>query len=213
MSVIFIEGCGACKEYAPRRAAAPGGATGVTILAMHPRLEELSAVLDRARAELRRAVDDVADELRERRPPDGSWSVAEVLDHLRVVEAGSAALLARRTLRAREAGVGPDPETDSVLGRLDDAGLLEPSVRRVAPEIVQPRADVTARQALAGLEASRAALDDAIRALDGVDASRVMLRHAALGELDGYQWLLFLAQHEMRHARQIRAIGAALRER
>jgi hypothetical protein len=152
---------------------------------MHPRLEELTALLDRARDELLRTVHDVPDDLRERRPPDGGWSVAEVLEHLRVVEAGSAALLARRTLRAREAGVGPDPETSSVLGRLDDAGLLEPTVRRVAPEMVQPRADATVREALAGLDASRASLGDAIRALDGIDASRVMLRHAALGELDG----------------------------
>ena len=179
---------------------------------MHPRLEELTALLDRARDELLRAVHAVPDDLRERRPADGRWSVAEVLEHLRVVEAGSAALLARRTLRAREAGVGPDPETSSVLGRLDGAGLLEPSVRRVAPEIVQPRADATVREALTGLEASRAALGETIRALDGVDGSQVKARHEALGELDGYQWLVFLAQHEMRHAGQIHAIAAALRE-
>jgi len=68
---------------------------------MHPRLEELDAFLTRTRADVLGAVDDVPDAARDRRPADGGWSVAEVLDHLRAVEAGSAALLARRAMRAR----------------------------------------------------------------------------------------------------------------
>ena len=204
-SVIFT-GARSCKEHAPCDTPV------VSIPAMHPRLEELSALLARARDDLLKAVHEVPDDQRERRPPDGDWSVAEVVDHLRAVEAGSAALLARRALRAREAGIGPDPETSSVLGRLDHADLVDTPVRRVAPDIVRPREGTTTQDALDGLTASRAALGDAVRALDGLDATQVKATHAALGELDAYQWLLFIAQHELRHARQIRMIALALRE-
>src|ERR1700755_779009 len=140
---------------------------------MHPRLEELNALLERARETLLRAVQAVPVDLRERRPPDGRWSVAEVLDHLRVVEAGSAALVTRRATRARESGVGPDPETSSVLDRLDFAGFLDREVRPVWPDIVLPRPDATVADALAGLAESRVALGRTIEALDGLDATQV----------------------------------------
>ena len=183
----------------------------INILDMHPRLEELERFLERMRAELLRSVERVPHDARDRRPDDGGWSVAEVLDHLRVVEAGTATLLTRRTQRAREAGVGEDPETSSVLARLDHARVIESPTLSVAPEIVRPREGVRAVDALTGLERSRVALREAVRALDGVDPTRVKAKHALLGELDAYQWLLFVGQHETRHARQIERIAAALR--
>lgn len=178
---------------------------------MHTRLRELSDLLASERAALLAAVETVPAELRERRPADGEWTVAEVLDHLRAVEAGSAGLLARRAQRAREAGVGADPETTSVLGRIDHLQVADSPAPRVAPEIVRPRADATAAEALDALAESRTALLATVAQLDGVDGAQVKAMHAALGELDAYQWLLFLAEHERRHARQIARLGERLR--
>jgi hypothetical protein len=177
---------------------------------MHPRLADLTDVLSERRAALLAAVAAVpADDLERRPTPDG-WSVAEVVDHLARVEGGTARLLAKRVERARESGVGPDAGADPVRDRLAHLDVVGSPARREAPEAVRPRPGVSAESALAALRDSRDALLAMIRDAHDVDLSHVVATHAALGELDGYQWILFVAEHEARHARQIDVIREAL---
>jgi hypothetical protein len=49
---------------------------------MHPRTAELVDLLDRTRADLRRAVDAVPAPRRSDKPAADRWSVADVLEHL-----------------------------------------------------------------------------------------------------------------------------------
>ena len=169
---------------------------------MHPRLAELVAYLDEQRAALLAAVDAVPPERRDVRPAADEWSVAEVLDHLQIVEHGTTRLLGRRIARAREAGIPPESRHDSVLGALDHSGLLD-AAPRVAPEMVRPRAGTRAADALAALADTRAELRQLLQSADGLDLTHVTATHAFLGELDAYQWVLFLAHHERRHIGQV----------
>jgi hypothetical protein len=52
-------------------------------------------------------------------------------------------------------------------------------------------------------ESSRTELHEAMRAADGLALSSVRVTHPRLGELDLYQWILFVGQHEARHREQI----------
>jgi hypothetical protein len=178
---------------------------------MHPRVSELIATLDRERAGVLAAVARIPADALERRPAPDVWSAAHVVEHLRVVEAGTARLLARRLARAREAGLPPETETDSVLGSLDRFQVIAGN-RRVAPEMVAPPAEVNAEQALAGLAESREALLGVLRDGDGLALGQVRATHQLFGDLDLYQWTLFVAQHEARHARQLHEIAARLGE-
>jgi hypothetical protein len=180
--------------------------------AMHPRVAELVDLLTRGRAALLASVAAVpGDQLEQRPTPDG-WSVAEIIDHLQNVEAGSARLLAKRLQRAREQGLGPETETSSVLDRLS-AYDIAGGAKRQAPEMVRPRAGVTAEQALTGLQESREALLELLREGDGLALGQVMAVHPVIGDMDVYGWAVFIAQHEERHERQIRAIGESLTQR
>jgi hypothetical protein len=170
---------------------------------MHPRLEELFAHASLSRDELLARVREVRDDEKARRPAEGRWSVAEHLEHLALVEAGSARLVARLIEKARAAGLGPDGETDSLLHALDRFGLEDGRRRIDAPDIVFPQGARSVDESLASLGASREALFATYRDADGLDLTQVKARHAALGELDLYEWLLFLSQHERRHARHI----------
>ncbi|MGZ9247776.1 MAG: DinB family protein, partial [Gemmatirosa sp.] len=73
-----------------------------------------------------------------------------------------------------------------------------------------PRAGVTAEQALTGLQEAREALLAVLRDGDGLALGQVMAVHPVIGDLDLYGWVVFIAQHEERHERQIRALGEAL---
>ena len=175
---------------------------------MHPRLAEIVDYIAEQRRALLAAVEAVPADRRDERPAPDTWSVAEVLDHLQRVESGSTRLLARRVARARESGLPPETETGSLLRSLDATGLLDGPPRK-APEFVLPSPDARASDALVALEASRAELLRLLAEVDGLDLTKVTATHAALGELNVYQWTLFLGEHERRHARQVVAIAAS----
>jgi hypothetical protein len=67
----------------------------------------------------------------------------------------------------------------------------------------QPRADINISEAMEGLESSRQALRTAVASANGLALGEIKQDHPVLGELDLYQWLIFLGQHEGRHKRQI----------
>lgn len=171
---------------------------------MHARLAETMDYVEQKRKELLQSFAGVPRDRLSRRPSGGGWSVAEVLDHLRMVESGIARLITKRADRAREAGLGDEKSTESVLASFDrHRAKLDNTGKMQSPETVQPRADADINEALAGLESSREALRAAALAASGLSLGEIKHTHPILGELDLYQWLIFVGQHEGRHKKQI----------
>ncbi len=170
---------------------------------MHARLAETMDYVEEKRKELLQSFAGVPGDRLTRRPSASGWSVAEILDHLRMVESGIARLITKRASRAREEGLGEEKSTESVLASFDryraklDAGAMQ------SPETVRPRANPDIDEALAGLESSRDALRAAALAANGLSLGEIKHTHPVLGELDLYQWLIFIGQHEGRHKKQI----------
>jgi hypothetical protein len=180
---------------------------------MHPRLAEISDYLDESREVLLAAVANVPESRRDERSRDGSWTVGEVLDHLALVEGSVVRLLERRAERARAEGLGPDRETTSILGCLDDYRVDSRERLLEAPEMVRPGPEASAAAALAALGESRRALRAAMERADGLDLTAVGARHPILGELHLYRWLVMVGKHERRHALQIEALRGGLATR
>jgi uncharacterized damage-inducible protein DinB len=177
---------------------------------MHPRLAELSEHL----AQQRRTLLDVASTVPagswQTRPSDEQWSVSEILEHLSRVERGAAAVLAKRIGRAREAGHPAEGETSSVLGTLDEFRVSDLDRKLVAPEIVRPTENPDRETAERLLAESRSALERAMASGDGLALGAIKHTHLRFGELDLYQWLLFVAEHEKRHTAQLREVARQL---
>ncbi len=76
-----------------------------------------------------------------------------------------------------------------------------------APEETVPPSDVSAATAWKSLEESRRALREAVISGDGLALSEVKYPHPVLGEINLYQWILFVGSHEVRHTAQIREIA------
>lgn len=175
---------------------------------LHPCLVELVAELDRTRNGLLAAVARVPAELAALRPEPASWSVAEVVEHLRIVEAVTTRLLDELGTRAEAAG--SEASSASVLSSLDRYGLRSPTRRVVAPAAALPTGMMSLADGLAGLAESRRSLHTLIERVTGRALGEVAAPHPLLGPLNFYQWLLFLAQHEERHAVQIRETARRL---
>ena len=67
-------------------------------------------------------------------------------------------------------------------------------------------------EALRSLTDSRRALRDSLVEGDGMDLSVIKRPHPALGELNLYQWGLFIGKHEERHTLQIERTLRELQE-
>jgi hypothetical protein len=73
-----------------------------------------------------------------------------------------------------------------------------------------PDPAVPLSEALAGLDAVRGQLLEAIAGSDGKAVGALSFPHPSLGNFDYYQWVLFTAGHEARHTEQILEVRAAL---
>jgi hypothetical protein len=170
---------------------------------MHARLAETMTFVEEKRRELLHSFEGVdGDRLCRRAAPD-RWSVAEILEHLRMVESGVARLITKRVGQAKEAGLGEEKSTAPVLPSFDRYSAILEKAAMQSPATVQPRANIDISDALEGLESSREALRAAVVSATGLSLGEIKHTHQILGELDLYQWLIFVGHHEGRHKKQI----------
>jgi hypothetical protein len=83
-------------------------------------------------------------------------------------------------------------------------------IRRKAPSAVEPQMVCEKEEMLAGLRGVRERTLAFIEETRGRDLSDYNLPHPFLGNLNGYDWLQFIASHEIRHMKQMREIAQAL---
>jgi uncharacterized damage-inducible protein DinB len=173
---------------------------------VHPRFEELIRHLDRHRAELTQAVGIVPVDRVAERPGRDRWSVAEILEHLAIVERRLSIGLAREIATARRAGLGPETETTSVMDMLNLDRLLDRTNKLTSGEASQPTGIQKAEESLVALRDQRVEFKHALQEADGLALGQLSLPHPRFGQLNGYQWVLFAGAHEGRHAAQIREV-------
>ena len=177
---------------------------------MHPRLQELFAYLNLRRNALREAVDAVPEAQRSQPPEPGRWSVADVLEHLALVEGRFTTTLANRLVEAKAAGLAEERDVSPIVGTFDQAGVLDRTSRREAPEVVRPRG-VDWNSAWSRLEETRRSFLEVFLSADGLALGDVAYVHPRLGSLNLYQWGIWMGAHEGRHTEQIREISVSLK--
>jgi len=170
---------------------------------MRKRLTEVVTVMDETRAALMTTVAGASGAFATMRPREDAWSVAEIVTHLALVEAGVARLVASSVRWARNNGVAEEVSDESVLATLDQFGVATPTRKLKAPAMVDVGPGANMTEAVGLLTGSRAELRQALIDGDGLDLASVVRPHVRLGEINIYQWALFVAQHEERHRQQI----------
>src|SRR5688572_6741592 len=163
---------------------------------MHPHVTDVFGRLDQARAELSAAVDAVPAHLRGQRPTADRWSVAEILEHLALVEKRFAGVVATSIAKAREAGLGAETGARAPFPETVSRPLLDRTARRSAPDAVQPGGALDADAAWAAFERSRQLLRAAVADADGLALSQVVQDHHLWGRLDIYHWVELAAGHQ-----------------
>jgi hypothetical protein len=176
---------------------------------MQLRTQEVLNHLDGHRAALEQSVAAVPEALRGRRPAPDRWSVAEIIEHLGIVEGSITQLLGGQLDAARAAGLGTERETSPVVPTVPVGRLLDRGAPLVAGARSLPTGGLGADAAWEVLAARRRALRELLLVADGLALSEVIIPHPLLGPLNVYQWLVFVGAHEGRHAGQVQEVAAA----
>ncbi len=83
-------------------------------------------------------------------------------------------------------------------------------IRRKAPSALEPQVISEKEEMLAELRGVRERTLAFIEETRGRDLSKYNMPHPFLGTLNAYDWLQFIASHEIRHTKQMREIAGAL---
>lgn len=169
-----------------------------------PSLEIIVENLARAQSELLRAADAVPAEQWKTRPADGRWSAGELIAHLSAIE--------RAILGRADKLLQKPPKSVPFYKRFHVPMMIVEArvIRRKAPEALEPQMVGEKEEMLAQLRGVRERTLAFIEETRGRDLSRYNMSHPFLGNLNAYDWLQFVASHEIRHMKQMREIAASL---
>ena len=179
-------------------------------MAMNDPFADLVEQLETTRVSLHAAVAAVAPELRQRRPAPDAWSVAEVLEHLAIIERRITQLITGFIAKARQSGLVEPNVPASIVQTISMAAFSDRSRKVVTPDKGLPTGALAADVAWQELETSRRELLGMLADAKSVDLSAMQHPHFIFGPLNGYQWLAFVVGHEVRHTDQIREIALLL---
>lgn len=137
------------------------------------------------------------------RPDTGQWSVAEIVEHLVIVENHLVGEI-EKLVQGQ-----PDPSKRSAMADGDVFAQAGTVLRRIqAPAGAVPTFRWPPEELLREFETARQRTRD-FSATTGADLRLHFMPHPSLGQLDCYQWLLLVAAHCQRHCAQSERVKAS----
>ena len=134
-----------------------------------------------------------------KRPAEGEWSVAEIVQHLCLVEG--------RVTKELEAAIAREPRRIGFFRRLIPTSIVSMRLVRVkAPKAMNPLDSPARDQAIDNFDRARSKLKILCAAHSEERFRNLVFRHPFLGEIDGVATVSFVGYHERRHHKQIRDV-------
>jgi hypothetical protein len=138
------------------------------------------------------------------KPGPDRWSVAECVEHITNTEPFLFGFIQGKVLKTP-----PASEADRAKTAGKDAGIMETVTNRTkkfqAPAEIRPTGKITGRDDLL-----KAFGDARAKTLDWTKTTKDDLRAHVMagpgGELDGFQWMMYLSGHTRRHLAQIKEV-------
>jgi uncharacterized damage-inducible protein DinB len=167
-------------------------------------LEPILAKLSRAQLGFLRAADAIPTENWKTCPRAGSWSAAELVAHVCIVE--------RAIIATSGKILQKSPKRIPLLRRFHLPFILAESriVRLKSPLPLDANLIGEKQPMLSELQRVRQETLQFIERIKERDLGAYRWRHPFLGSLNGYEWLLLVASHQIRHEKQMWEIGQCL---
>ncbi len=188
-----------CRPF-PQLASAVLALTVVAAAASLTESEKKEGVeqLNRTRAGVVEATKGLSEAQWNFKPGPERWSVAEVLEHIVLVEDF---LLENTSQKVMQAPAGKADRDYKSTDKMVLSAIADRTQKAQAPEPVIPKGRWSPRESLDHFLKSR---EKTIAFLTSTPGLREHVTDSPLGQpLDAYQWLLFISAHSERHTKQI----------
>ncbi len=145
------------------------------------------------------------------RPEGETWSIEQIVEHLTMVEFGTARICTKLVNEAKQSGKLSN-------GRIELSALFaersaQVSTQRLeAPDRVYPTGKVTIPESFERMDANKKLFDDMRPDLERYDLSQHKFAHPYFGDITAAEWLVLLGGHELRHTKQIEKLLETLRK-
>lgn len=155
--------------------------------------------LDAVHEKLLQTVTPLDSKIFSQRPSENEWSVAEIVQHLSLVE--------DRVTKELEAAIARQPQRVGFFRRLIPISVVSSRLLRLkAPKAVNPVVVPDKDIAIQELDHARSKLKALCDAHDVSRFRNLIFKHPFLGDIDGVATISFVGYHEHRHYKQIREV-------
>ena len=155
--------------------------------------------LDSVHQKLLETVSPLEAELYSKRPSPDEWSVAEIVQHLCLVE--------ERVIKDLKQAIASEPQSVGLLRRLIPTSIVSSRLLRVkAPRSVNPVAVLEKEKTIENYNRARSDLKQLVSAHGHSRFRKLVFKHPFLGNIDGVATISFVGYHEQRHYKQIREV-------
>ncbi len=163
---------------------------------------EIFDSIDKTRNELNEKVSALNADAQNFRLDETSWSAAQIIEHLAIVEGGLVPLVHKLLKKAEAEGTPSDGTLNPPISMVENAAKVADK-KLEAPERIRPQGNALLTDSLLKLGESRRSIRDLQSRIQAVDARNTAFPHPVFGNLNLYEWLAFIGLHETRHLRQI----------
>ncbi len=167
-------------------------------------IKDIFGYLDETKESLEASLDDLSAEQMQFRPDDESWSVAQIVEHIIIVEGALKSMLETRI----QAGENLDKKSEIKMSDEDVVALITNRSEKIqTQDQFQPSGKFSEAD-----EAIEAFMDQRGAIVDWLEGAEVDMRNYVnefpFGMIDAYQTVLFMAGHTERHTAQIEEVKA-----
>lgn len=166
------------------------------------RKKELFSELADSELAVKKVVEVATEALFQQKSDDTNWSMAELVEHIMLVEKGVLGTIQK---------IGAKSPSEAVVTPLDDATIIRLTGNRGtkvdAPKHFIPKGIFTTKEmALQAFRAHRATIEDFISTTT-LPLGNIGFPHFLMGILNAENWFVFMAGHCKRHAEQMAEIS------
>ena len=165
-------------------------------------ISDIYANNDKIHEKTKQFVASLSDEQTAAMPEDEKWTIAEIVEHIAIVQDGMTKISAKLLTQAKAAG-----KTSDGTARLSENFATKAAeaqqLKFEAPDRVRPTGTQTIAESLTKMEETRRALEDLRPLFESVECSDFKFPHPFMGDLTAHEWLALIGGHEARHLKQI----------
>jgi uncharacterized damage-inducible protein DinB len=166
-------------------------------------IAEIYEANDKIRENLKTVIAELPDEKAATLPADEKWTLAELIEHITIVEDGMTKICAKLLSKAQKEEKTSDG-TARISGDFLTKAAASVSQKLEAPERVRPSGTKTVAESLAKMDENRETLNQMRPLFEAFDGSAHKFPHPAFGDLTAHEWLALIGGHELRHTAQIK---------